>query len=133
MQNGKIENDSLFEAWSLTIHATLTSTKTIQGMMETSVKLTTTLLNSSPNSRLVRSQNVMAPNNGTLTSQALPFPSNNVNSQCIESNGTSSVPSSEYESTRMFLENSKLHAYLAKKDPNSITLERRSYSLYEVS
>ena len=132
MQNGKIENDSLFEAWNLTIHATLTSTKTIQGMMATSVKLTTTLLNSSPSSRLVRSQNVMAPNNGTLTSQALPFPSNNVNSQCTVTNGTS-VPPSEYETTRIFLENSKLHAYLAKKDPNSITLERRSYSLYEVS
>ena len=40
--------------------------------------------------------------------------------------------SEEYHISRVFLENSKLHKYLAKKTPELIKLVERSYTLYEV-
>ena len=88
-------------------------------------------LNSSPNTNLVATQNTMAPNNTTLASQAMnQFRPDPANSQKKEEAADSST---EYSIPRMFLEHSKLHAYLARKEPNLIRLEKRGYTLYEVS
>jgi hypothetical protein len=104
----------------------------LKNMTTSPSKLFPSLLNSSPNTNLVATQNAMAPNNTTLASQALnqcrPDPAN---SQSKEE-ASNSPKSSEYSIPRMFIENSKLHAYLARKEPNLIRLEKRCYTLYEV-
>merc|ERR1739846_21186 len=78
----------------------------------------------------------MAPNNTTSTSQTTIRP-DPANSQKKEETTDSCT---EYSIPRMFLEHSKLHAYIARKEPNLIrlenrqliTLEERCYTLYDV-
>ena len=119
--------------WDLTIQIFMNnSTNSGLKIMTTSPnKLFPSSLNSSPNTNLVATQNAMAPNNTTLASQAIIRP-DPANSQKKEEDSDSNK-SSEYSIPRMFIEHSKLHSYLARKEPNLIRLEKRCYTLYEVS
>ena len=131
-ENGEIEFFSILQAWVLTNQDTLGSMdQTVRKMTTSPVKLAN-LHNTSPSYNLAPSPNAMPPNNGALASQAIPsFRSVPGNIQGKET-CSDSTRNSEYHIPRLFLENSKLHAYLTNKVPNLIKLEERNYTLYEV-
>ena len=141
--NYQIENGKpkiLLQVWDLTIHIFMSTTHSVLKSMTTSPsEHFPSLLNSSPNTNLVSNHSAMAPNNTTLNSQPTnQFRPHPANSQKKEEATDSTT---EYSIPRMFLEHSKLHAYLARKEPNLIrlenrqliTLEERCYTLYDVS
>merc|ERR1712223_86125 len=53
-------------------------------------------------------------------------------SQHEKEDSSSSSKSNEYSRVRTFLENDVLHEYLARRAPNLVRLEERSYTLYDV-
>ena len=125
--------------WDLTVQIFMSRSPSFNSVLKTTMTTSpgklfqSSSLNSSPNTNLVATQNTMAPNNTTLASEATnQFRPDPANSQKKEE-ASESNRSSEYSIPRMFIENSKLHSYLARKEPNLIRLEKPSYTLYEVS
>ena len=127
---------SILLLWDLTIQIFVSKPNSVLSGMTTSPgKLTSTFKrNSSPSCDSIVNQNEMPPNNTTLeASQALNQVRSNQSSQDEKEDNSSSVKSNEYSRVRTFLENDVLHEYLARRAPNLIRLEERSYTLYDVS
>ena len=125
---------SILLLWDLTIQIFVSKPNSVLSGMTTSPgKLTSTFKrNSSPSCDSIVNQNEMPPNNTTLeASQAL----NQVRSTQVSQHEKedNSGKSNEYSRVRTFLENDVLHEYLARRAPNLIRLEERSYTLYDVS
>ena len=127
---------SILLLWDLTIQIFVSKPNSVLSGMTTSPgKLTSTFKRfSSPSCDSIVNQNEMPPNNtNSEASQALNQVRSNQASQHEKEDNSNYSKSNEYSRVRTFLENDVLHEYLARKAPNLIRLEERSYTLYDVS